>query len=332
MIPDTNAAKDFLRSTNLLKHRINDRNFWDNILSLNIQSHEKGEDIVNHGQVGGSLYIIYSGAVDILIGPQVFTTLLPGAFFGELEISYSEKSLTYQGTARASDQLKSGEAVGIIELLPHTVRSLIIEDNQFKINLLSVIQQRVRALHWFVRMSRVPDVLNQVACALMYIFEGFHSVFLLDDQKNQITPGHKINDFTLSHKEFKKLTGGRSVNSIWSALGILMSEYHTIYFNFVDPHKYGVDNSDRFNKNLHKINAAYKKTVNALRCREVFNFIQDFDVDMYNYDKFINMCNKIGFDFHNPPVLTLKSRPFYSFKLIDESKLIQIASSDPKPS
>jgi CRP-like cAMP-binding protein len=50
------------------------------------QQFDAGQFIVRQGQVGTGLYVILSGAVSVVRGPDHLADLGPGAFFGELSV------------------------------------------------------------------------------------------------------------------------------------------------------------------------------------------------------------------------------------------------------
>jgi CRP/FNR family transcriptional regulator, cyclic AMP receptor protein len=96
-----------------------------------------GQFIVRQGQVGTGLYVIISGAVDVLHGAgDVIATLNPGEFFGEL-------SVIDQQPRNASVQAK--EPTAVLAVASWDLLALLEQDQALALNLIKVLVARVRS-------------------------------------------------------------------------------------------------------------------------------------------------------------------------------------------
>ena len=60
------------------------------ILSMDDLAFSKGEFVIKQGETGKSMFVIYSGEVEIIIGGKIITKLGSGHIFGERSVLISE--------------------------------------------------------------------------------------------------------------------------------------------------------------------------------------------------------------------------------------------------
>jgi len=57
------------------------------------RQYQNKESVFNHGEPGLGMYSVLSGSVEIFLGDQILTTIVPGEFFGEVAL-FGEETRT----------------------------------------------------------------------------------------------------------------------------------------------------------------------------------------------------------------------------------------------
>lgn len=96
-----------------------------------------GERIVEEGMLGETLYVVLSGRAKVTRAGRKVGEVLPGDFFGEL-------SALDAGPRTAT--VVADTPVRVLRLFRHTLRSLLADEPQLTVKLLSGIVRRVRGL------------------------------------------------------------------------------------------------------------------------------------------------------------------------------------------
>lgn len=104
-----------------------------------LESFHAGETVVIEGTLGDSLYLILTGAADVVKGGRRLATLYPGEFFGEMSL--------VEPAARSATVV-AAEASHLFRLPHFTLQNLLEEDpaafNQVLVAIVRVLSERLR--------------------------------------------------------------------------------------------------------------------------------------------------------------------------------------------
>jgi CRP-like cAMP-binding protein len=96
-----------------------------------------GERIVEEGMLGETLFVVLSGRAKVTRAGRKVGEVLPGDFFGELS--------ALDGGLRTATVV-ADTPVRVLRLFRHTLRSLLADEPQLTLKLLSGIVRRVRSV------------------------------------------------------------------------------------------------------------------------------------------------------------------------------------------
>lgn len=104
-----------------------------------LETFATGESVVQEGTLGDALYLILTGAVDVVKGGRRLATLYPGEFFGEMSL--------VEPAARSATVVAS-ETAHLFRLPHFTLQNLLEEDpiafNQVLVAIVRVLSERLR--------------------------------------------------------------------------------------------------------------------------------------------------------------------------------------------
>ena len=318
-----NKIVHWLKETPLLQHKSKDDSFWQNQLEYKIHTLEKGAHLYEVGEPSGSIYIVYSGIVEIIYFKSPASYVEEKDFFGELELPYTGDDLTYSTFARAGDKLRSKPTI-VVELAISTVRFLLENDSYFETLLLAKIQNRIREFHWFFRLVEARHAIERVACALLYIFDGHYPV-IHDKSKTRSKPPQTegIDQFSLPYSEIAALANVRP-NYTHSQLKRLMTHHNAIFFTYLDENIYAITNIGKYQNDYTKGLNSLQQTKSALHRSRVVKYVIQEYVDIYDSQQFFQACEDLQYDLENQPPADLPTN-MHTYFLVDRGKLVKIA-------
>jgi CRP-like cAMP-binding protein len=104
-----------------------------------LEAFHAGENVVVEGTLGDALYLILTGAVQVVKGGRTLATLFPGEFFGEMSL--------VEPAARSATVV-AGEPSYLFRLPHFTLQNLLEEDplafNQVLVAIVRVLSERLR--------------------------------------------------------------------------------------------------------------------------------------------------------------------------------------------
>lgn len=107
-----------------------------------------GQAVVTQGEVGDCMYVVQTGAVEVVqagsAGEQVLAVLGPGDFFGEMAV--------FEKEVRSATVRAKGEA-RVMKVDKKTLLRRIREDPLLAVNLLQTLSKRLRDLNAHVGRS-----------------------------------------------------------------------------------------------------------------------------------------------------------------------------------